>query len=41
MAAATKALAKALAAIITGLATAIGEWLGAEVYNALTKKPKK
>ena len=41
MAAAVKALAKALAALVMGLAIAIGEWLGAETYKALTKKPKK
>ena len=36
MAAVTEELAKALAALIMGLAIAIGEWLGAEVYRALS-----
>jgi hypothetical protein len=41
MAAVTKELAKVVAALISGLATAIGEWLGGELYESLTKKGKK
>ena len=41
MATATKELAQALAALVTGLAAALGEWAGGMLYDSMTRKGKR